>query len=157
MLQSESFIWTVHSELCFFLFLTGSIRPGSRVALDQWKSLCCLTSLTRFQKTTESTWRTRDTHWGTHLHLWPFRKVNNVTQLWGALELNKSYSIISHAWVSLVCLHLFQGTLHHRWQRHPEADHHERSSSGKICGWDSAACSGLPVHWQTRRRYDKLI
>lgn len=51
-----------------------------------------------------------------------------------------------------LCVNLSQGTFHHRWQRHLEADHHERSPSGQICGRDSAAGAGLPVHWQTRRR-----
>lgn len=54
-----------------------------------------------------------------------------------------------------LCVNLSQGTFHHRWQRHPEADHHERSSSGQICGRDSAAGAGLPVHWQTRRRCER--
>ena len=44
--------------------LTGSTHLGSRVDLGQWKSLCCLTSHTRFPRTMESSWRMQDTHSG---------------------------------------------------------------------------------------------
>lgn len=67
--------WLFICVLWYFLFFLrwpGSIHLGSKVDLDQWKSLCCPISLTRFRKTMESTWRTRDTHWGavSHVHLW---------------------------------------------------------------------------------------
>lgn len=60
----------MHHSFCLKMFFSqclstpGLIHPGNRVALDQWKSLCCQTSLTKLLKTMESTWRTRDTHWG---------------------------------------------------------------------------------------------
>lgn len=57
------------------------------------------------------------------------------------------------AWNVKSCFWMSQRAFHHWRQRRPEADHHERSSSGKICGWDSPAGPGLPVHRQTWRRY----
>lgn len=59
----------VQTWMMFYSHLTGSTRPGRREASDQWRSPCCPTSLTRFPKTMESTWRTRVTHWGTDLSL----------------------------------------------------------------------------------------
>lgn len=60
----------MHHSFCLKMLFSqclstpGLIHRGNRAALDQWKSLCCQTSLTRLLKTMESTWRTRDTHWG---------------------------------------------------------------------------------------------
>lgn len=65
--------------------------------LDKWKSLCCLTSLTRFQKTTESTWRTRDTHWGKVSHL-QFMAIISVLKAVNLIKHDLLYSTVMPLW-----------------------------------------------------------
>lgn len=48
-----------------------------------------------------------------------------------------------------------QGSVCDRWQGHLEADHHQWLARGSLCGWNFALGPGLPVHWQTWRRWVK--
>lgn len=126
---------------CNSLFLfppSGSTHPGNREVWGTWRSPWSQTCPSPSPETT-ACWRRMKASPTGQLRL-PSgcRSPSNDLRIW-------SFHLIFGG---------SQGSVCDRRQGHFEADHNQRPARGSFCGRDPASGSGLPAHWQTRRRWE---